>query len=237
MDALLILLCLIPSLLILVYVYVKDKIEKEPFSLLMLLFIGGVIAFVISFFISIVLKETIPFLKLNYMSMNILQIIFKFLIVISFVEECTKWIFTYITVWENKNFNYMYDSIVYSVFTSLGFATIENIFYGLSFSSYGLFPIIIRGLCSVPSHAVFGIFMGYYLGVSKHAFYQKKNYNKYKFLSLIVPVLLHFFYNLLLIKSSTIYYFIFVIYIIILYIFAFFKIKKISLLSKKITKK
>lgn len=223
-------LCVIPSLILLWYVYIKDKVEKEPMYLLTLLFIGGIIACTISILLSTISKKYIPFLNLAYPAMNILQIIFKVLITIVLVEECSKWIINYITIWRNKNFKHIYDPIVYCTFVALGFATFENIIYGITFSSRGIMPIIMRGLISVPSHAVFGIFMGYYLGISKNALmYNKvKQSKKYRLYSIIVPIYLHFVYNLLLVKQNTIMYFIFVIYIIVLYISANKKIKKLS---------
>ena len=50
-------LCVIPSLILLYYIYIKDRIEKEPPLLLVLLFIGGVIASIISLLIELLLKN------------------------------------------------------------------------------------------------------------------------------------------------------------------------------------
>lgn len=234
--ALLSLLCVFPSLILLFYIYIEDKIEKEPIYLLMFLFVGGIISCVISLFLYQKINSYMYFLNLPYSNMSIFQIIFKVLIVIAAIEEIMKWLINYSITWKNKNFNYMYDPIVYCTFVSLGFATLENILYGIVYNTDGLLPIIMRGLMSVPSHAVFGVFMGYYIGIAKNAIaYGKiKQSHKYRILSIVVPILLHFIYNLFLIEKNVYLYLGFIVYIIILYIFANKKIKKISVVSKNI---
>lgn len=233
-NILLITVCIIPILILLWYVYIKDKVEKEPVYLLFLLFIGGIIACVISILLDAVLKNFIQFLNWQYSDMNIIQIIFKTLITIAVIEEGSKWIVNYITIWRNKNFNHIYDPIVYCVFVSLGFALFENIIYTITFKNYGIMPIVMRGLISVPCHAVFGVFMGFYLGISKNAIaYNKiKQSEKYKLLSIATPIIFHFIYNLCLVKQNRIVYCVFIIYLITMYISAYNKIKKLSNIHK-----
>ena len=67
-NAVIISLCIIPSLLLLWYIYIKDKVEKEPIYLLILLFLGGIIACTISIFLSILSKQYIYFL--NFVASN-----------------------------------------------------------------------------------------------------------------------------------------------------------------------
>lgn len=229
-------LCIVPSLILLSYIYLKDTVEKEPFYLLLLLFIGGTIACVTSILLSDLSKKYIDFLNAAYTDMNIFQILFKVLFTIVFIEEGLKWIVNYIIIWHNKNFKHIYDPIVYCTFVAIGFATLENIIYGITFSSYGITPLIMRGLISVPSHAVFGIFMGYYLGISKNALMYNKNKQsrKYKFLSIFIPIYFHFIYDLFLVKKNFIMYSIFIIYIIVIYILAYNKIKQLSSVHKNL---
>ena len=54
--------------------------------------------------------------------------------------------------------------IVYAVFSSLGFACIENILYVLS---GGVGIAILRAILSVPGHMCFGVIMGYFLSQAK----------------------------------------------------------------------
>ena len=235
-DPFLLSLCVIPSLLIIWYIYIKDKSEKEPFYLIIILFIGGIISCLISILISLISKQYIPYLNMSYHNMNIFEIIFKVLIVITLSEEVTKWIINYITIWRNKNFKHIYDPIIYSTCTALGFATFENIIYVSTFQNHGIMVAIMRGLISIPSHAVFGIYSGYYLGIAKNAYFSNKKNKviKYKILSLILPILLHFTFDILLVKTNGIKYGIFVIFLTILYINAYNIIQKLSNVSKQL---
>lgn len=231
-------LCIIPSLLILLYVYSKDIVEKEPIKLLVLLFIGGIIASLISTFISVIFKYYIPFLSFDYSKMNTWQLIFKVLVIIALTEELSKWLIYYITVWKNKNNNYFYDSIVYAVFISLGFATYENIIYANAYISQGFIPVLLRGIISVPSHAVFGIFMGYFLASARKESMKKRRNktHKYLLLSIIIPTSLHFIYDLLLTNKNTYTFMIFSSFIIIIYIISFLLLNKAVKIKKPLIK-
>lgn len=225
-----ILLCMIPSFFILIYVYQKDNLEKEPLSLLIILFLMGVFCCVFSIFITNILKAYFPFLTLSYHELKLWQIIFKILLTIGFIEETTKWLSTYFITWHNKNFKHIYDPIVYCVTTSLGFATLENIIYALNFNAYGTLPIFLRGLFSVPNHAVFGIFMGYYLGLSKNATFkhETKQSKIYKLLSLLIPLYFHFIYDMLLVSKSQFIVLFFIIYVLVCYLLAYSRLKKLA---------
>lgn len=232
-------LCIVPSLILMWYIYIKDKVEKEPILLLAILFIGGIISAIISASISITLKSYFPFLKYQYSDMSITQIIIKAFIVIALIEEISKWIIGFACTWKNKNFNHIFDSIVYSTFIALGFATFENLLYGFSYNSYGFMPILLRGIISVPCHAVFGVLMGYFLGIAKNSKACEKNSKKLKYIfySILFPIIFHFIYNILLIFQNKLLCAIFIIYVVLLYYIAYLKIKKFNLKKKLIQKK
>ena len=90
-----------------------------------------------------------------------------------------------------KEFNEPMDGIVYGVTVSLGFATLENIFYvyGQGFNDpYSI--AILRSISAIPAHALFGVFMGYFF--MRYVFIKKKNN---LLLSVLVPYFLHGYYN------------------------------------------
>jgi RsiW-degrading membrane proteinase PrsW (M82 family) len=91
----------------------------------------------------------------------------------------------------------MYDGIVYAVFISLGFATVENLAYVLS---AGFNTAIMRSVTAVPAHALFGVTMGYYLGIAKFAW--PKFRNKYIRLGFATPVILHGIYDFILFSQK-----------------------------------
>ena len=118
---------------------------------------------------------------------------------------------------KEKNFNERLDGIIYSVFLSLGFATIENIIYILLEDPISAFKVgIIRSIISVPAHMMFGIIMGYY--ISKYKFTSSKiKKRKYLALSIILPILLHGVFDFILMIPYRWSIIVFVVYIVYLW--------------------
>ena len=94
-----------------------------------------------------------------------------------------------------KDFNEPIDGIVYGVTVSLGFATLENIYYVYLLADYfdtsSMALAIARSFSAVPAHAVFGVFMGYFF--MKYSFIKKGDNLLFAFL---IPFVLHGCYNL-----------------------------------------
>ena len=103
----------------------------------------------------------------------------------------------------------------------------ENIFYVLN---YGLVTGIFRGILSVPGHAFFGVFTGYYLGLAKNS----KNKIKYLLLSIIIPILLHGIFDFLLLSNHLVTYLLFLVFLVILYFVSVQKIIKAAKEDSKI---
>ena len=226
---------IIPIIIIMIYIYRKDKIEKEPISLLLLLFISGIISAFIYLFINNFLIKWFPFLNNNYNELNMIELVFKSLIVIAFLEELIKWFSVYLITWKNKNFNHQFDPIIYCIMVSLGFALVESFIYSKFFINFGFITILIRSLISVPCQAIFATISGYYLGNAK---YFKLNYGNsnmyiiYIIYSLLVPTAIHFIFDLLLIKNIKLHLYIFGLFIVFIYSIAFIIINKISKIRK-----
>lgn len=176
-----------PTLAILFYIYIKDKYEKEPKTLALKgLFFGIIISMPIVFTENI-LERFAPYGNTIYYAF------FISFVVASFVEEAYKYIVLYFLIWKNKNFNEPFDGIVYGVFVSLGFAGVENILYVLNPKYGGIYTALGRAIFSVPAHALFGLFMGYYMSINK---FKIKKYTI--ILSFVVPFFLHGIYDILL---------------------------------------
>lgn len=192
-----------PSIALMYFFYMKDKYEKEPRHLLVKAFLLGVIAV-----IPILLVE----MKLNLFDMEVDRSLvaagYTAFIVAGLVEEGFKFLVFYMFIWRNHEFDEMYDGIVYSVFVSLGFATVENIGYVLS-AGFGV--ALLRSITAVPAHALFGVSMGYYLGIGRFARVQHRE--KYLALALIVPVILHGIYDFILMTQRYYAFSVFVVYI------------------------
>ena len=180
---------LAPGLAIGLYIYLRDKHEKEPVGLLFGSFFYGVL----SIFITLLLSGIIStFIEIDEQALSD-QAYHAFLMV-ALVEEFSKFIFVRGILYRNKNFNEPFDGIVYAVMVGMGFATFENIFYAFD---GGFGTAIFRMFTAVPAHATFAVLMGYYLGKAK--FEHKKSY--YAWHALGVATLFHGAYDYFLFIS------------------------------------
>lgn len=150
---------LAPGAAIMLYIYLKDKHEREPLSLLLVSFIYGIFSTLITLFISWPLEMMIVLRKYDYIH-EFYSAFFK----VALVEEFSKFLFVRFVLYPNKNFNEPFDGIVYAVMVSMGFATLENVLYVFQ---YGWETGILRMFTAVPAHATFGVMMGYFLGKAK----------------------------------------------------------------------
>ncbi len=180
-------LALLPAAVLLAYIYYKDTIEKEPWKLLIKLFLAGALCAVPAALLEELGAHLISGVKNEWMYNGL----YAFLVV-AVAEEGCKFAFLCAT-WRSESFDYRYDAMVYAVCVSLGFAALENILYVFR---YGFATGLFRAFTSVPGHCFFGVFMGHWFGRAKYArFYGLPNMGGMLALSAIVPILLHGFYD------------------------------------------
>lgn len=218
-------LAVLPSLILFVLVWRMDKIEKEPPKLLAKLFAFGALT-VISAIILELAGAAVVKIFLNEKSL--IYIIIDNFILTALVEETGKYVVLRKLTWKHPAFDYTFDAVVYAVAASLGFATVENILY---VSDGSISTALLRAFFSIPGHTIFAIYMGYYYGMAKAADSQGQMGQRQRYLNsaLLVPVLIHGFYDFCLGTQYTIWILIFFIFEIIITILA---IRKILALSK-----
>ena len=188
---------ILPVIVLLLYIYKKD-VEKEPRGMLILIFIIGCLSTIPIAVAEVILGLFFPTEALP----TLLGTLVAVFMTIAIVEEFGKWVITYIICYRNKEFNHVYDGIVYAVYASLGFACIENLLYVFTTD---LFTGFLRAILSVPSHAVDAVFMGYLLSISKKALVKNNNGKSFIFLllSILVPSIVHAIYDALLFRFQT----------------------------------
>ncbi|MGN7468912.1 glutamic-type intramembrane protease PrsW [Brevibacillus sp. SAFN-007a] len=170
-----------PGIAIMSYFYLRDSLEPEPISMVIRSFIFGMLLV-----IPIMVLQYIMQTEWNWRSGVVAEIIQS-----AVVEEFFKWMVIFFTAYKHVEFDEPYDGIVYAVAVSLGFATLENLFYLII---NGLNIAFWRALLPVSSHALFAVWMGYYLGRAK--FSQKKEQERaFLWLSITLPIGLHALYN------------------------------------------
>lgn len=219
---------IMPVILIGLYIYKKDH-EKESSKLLLKLFLLGVFSCFPAIVLGTFVNKLIPYTR----NMSFFQTIFHVFVSVALVEEICKWFFVYKFSYKHREFNYMYDMIVYSSFVALGFACFENVLY---VSSMGIFTGLIRAISAVPGHVCDGIFMGYYLALSKYnlLYGNIKASNKYKILSLVVPFITHGIYDFCLSLNNIFVLLVFVLFLITMYVVCIRKIKELSMNDVKL---
>ena len=180
------LITILPSILIILF-FVKSDRFPEPTSEIIKVFFYGILLCIPAFYINTALDEI-------YSNTNISEALIRSFLSAAPVEEVLKFTVLYSLVYKMKDFNEPIDAIVYGVAVSLGFATLENIYYVFVLSDYfgttsqGL--AILRSFSAIPAHGIFGATMGYFF--MKYTFIKKENNLA---LCMIVPILLHGVYN------------------------------------------
>jgi len=181
---LLLALAIAPVLAIAVFIYWKNKFNKESRIIMFFCFVFGMI----SIFISIYLEGIPEQLGFKENDSSITNTILNSFLFIALIEESCKYFFLRIFAYPRKAFKEPYDGITYAVMISLGFATVENIHYVLQ---GGVEMAFVRMFTAVPAHATFGVIMGYFTGLAK--FHQRQK--SYLFIGIIAATLLHGTYD------------------------------------------
>ena len=218
------LLAVIPSVFLLIKVYQADKVEKEPAPLLFKLFIKGLES---AFFAAVVEALLINFGLNSLVQLGLIEGEGSFLyhaieafLIVAVAEEGFKYYFLKQTTWTHPAFDYRFDAVVYAVFVSLGFATIENILYvwGSQIESgTGLQLSVYRGVLSVPAHCVFAVAMGIHYGAAKYA----QGHEQFDLeeaglrKAFLVPVLMHGFFDFALMMNQPLYTGLFFVFVIL----------------------
>lgn len=220
----LMLLAIFPAAVLLVILWKLDSIEKEPPGLLARLFVfGALTVFSAMIFGSIgtelFLSPLIPG--------SLAYLIIDNFIVTALVEEGGKRFVLKKLTWKHPAFDYTFDAVVYAVTVSLGFATLENIFYVFE---NGIGTAIVRAILSVPGHAIDAVYMGSYYGMAKQCEHAGNRRGMRRGLrkSLLVPVLLHGFYDFCLSSESELLLLAFLAFEIIITIAAILRLRKLS---------
>ncbi|MBR1898362.1 MAG: PrsW family intramembrane metalloprotease [Oscillospiraceae bacterium] len=220
---LLFLLAVAPGAVLLWYICKKDTIEKEPPTLLAKLFGFGGLTIVSAALIELALC----YVAGAVLGDGVLYTVVENFLIIAITEEAGKYLVMKKLTWNHPAFNYTFDAVVYAVVASLGFATFENILYVLM---NGVGTAILRAVLSVPGHAIFGVFMGCHYGLARsaHEWGDSRTENRELFRAMLVPVLLHGFYDFCLTMDSGVFLVIYFVFEIIVTITAFKTVKRLS---------
>jgi RsiW-degrading membrane proteinase PrsW (M82 family) len=186
----LIILSIAPGFALAWYVYNKDRLEKEPLSLLSFSFLLGLLITIPAGILELIIDALNIFNK-----DDLISLFFYSLFGIGIIEEGSKFIIIYKFLYPRDEFNTPFDGIVYSVMVGLGFATLENIGYVII---GGISTAISRAILAVPAHFLFSLIMGYSFGLAKFTY----KFPQHIINALIYPALAHSFYDFLILSKK-----------------------------------
>jgi protease PrsW len=182
-------LALAPVLAVIVFIWFKDKYDKEPVKLLLLGFILGAFSIIPAIILELIGNSFFP-------RMTMLNIFYYAFFVVALSEEGVKYIILRKFFYHKPAFNEPFDGIVYAVMISMGFAAAENVMYVLN---NGLSTAVMRMFTAIPAHAGFAVMMGFFVGIAK---FSKRFKFYYKLLGLFTAMLFHGLYDFFLLQNN-----------------------------------
>ena len=185
---------ILPVLLLLWFIYRKDREHPEPLGKLLLTFFVGCFSVIPAGLLESMLVPLGP----DAGTAPVLNGRYNGYCVAGLSEELCKLLLLMWVIWRSRHFDEYFDGIVYAAYLSLGFACVENISYVFG-GSDPIGTALMRGLLAVPAHFLFAVTMGYYLSLAK---FDPAGRRRHLWKALIFPVLLHGTYDALLMVSS-----------------------------------
>ena len=223
MDQYLLFLALIPGIIIIIFIFRKDKVEHEPWGLIFKLLLFGAVSCIPAMFLELGISAYGP----QFPEGSVQFAVFEAFCVAALCEEVCKYLLLRLGSWRNRNFDYRFDGIVYGVSVAVGFALLENVMYVMS---GGLEVALMRGVLAVPLHAFCGVFMGVYYGAAKKAAIDGNRglctANNIK--AIVIPILIHGIYDALAFMQTDVTSIILLVFVGFMYIFAIKKVNQFS---------
>jgi RsiW-degrading membrane proteinase PrsW (M82 family) len=182
---------LLPIVVLLIFIYHKDKYAKEPIGKLLLTFFVGCMSVVPAGLMEQMLSAYQP-------EHPVLGAIYDGYVVAGLSEELWKLLLLMLVIWRSRHFDEYFDGIVYATYLSLGFACVENVMYVFG-STDPMGTAFMRGLLAVPAHFLFAVTMGYYLSIAK---FDPEKRPSHLLKAFLFPALLHGTYDALLMVND-----------------------------------
>lgn len=181
----------LPAFLLVIYIWLRDKYQREPVSQILRAFVYGIA----SACIAIVLEMIIGWLGLAPDEpTTLIGAALKGFVGAAMPEEGAKLLMLCLVLRNNKYFDERFDGIVYACCVGLGFAAAENIIYLFSNLENWQSVAAARAISAVPGHFIFAIAMGYFYSM---LYFGDMSWTK-RNLVFWAPVALHGTYDTLL---------------------------------------
>lgn len=247
------LIAIIPIFLLCVYIYHEDRYEKESIPFLIMLFLAGVLCAVLSsfvknmeqIFLNNVFSEFITFSPdgMIFVVPNARRLYSLLLAVFSYAvtDAVIIVIVLFIITFKNKNFNSLFDGIVYAVYIIMGFTLVEVVAFGYG-KGWDLFAL--KCLTVIPMRMFTGVVMGYFYSQTKiyhlaHIKVQRipadhsakiKNFNCWKWglLTVLVPWMIWGVYEFATLMGGPLWRYLYYFVLMVMYFYSIRKITNVS---------
>jgi len=189
---------ILPIVLWLVFFLWQDILKPEPLKWFMILFGLGILITPLVWY-----GEGL-YLKLLRVDLNVSLSVFNIILVyggIAIIEELTKFFSAYFILKKNKHFDEAIDAMIYLIVLALGFGLVENILAASQEIVEGgiLLPVLqtmsLRFVGANLLHALSSGIIGFFWALSL-----LKKKKSYLYWGLILGIVLHFFFNLVIIR-------------------------------------
>jgi protease PrsW len=172
-------------------IYKGDKYKPEPRWLIIRTFLFGMVvaipvALIEAFLYPGSIEGTLPIPTAAYVAF----------VVAGLVEESGKFAVVRAGVYKSPHFEEPSDGLIYASAAALGFASLENIIYVVSF---GWEVLLLRGLFSNLAHVVFSVLWGYPLVLTKLGIIKNKNV---AYCGLVGAIIAHGIFDFLLFTDT-----------------------------------
>jgi len=185
---------ILPAFLLVFYIYLRDKYQREPLSQVLKAVLYGVF----SAGIALVLEEMLSIFGLTGQAQTWLGAVWNAFVGAAMPEEAAKLLMLWLLLRRNPYFDERFDGIVYACCIGMGFAGTENIVYLLSNMDCWQSVAVQRAIFAVPGHFCFAVAMGYFY--SQIAFRDMPAARKS--LIFLAPVFFHGVYDGLLFMAN-----------------------------------
>ena len=181
---------ILPALVLVYFIYRKDRYRKEPTRQLVKAFCFGCLSALASLLIST------PLEALGLFSMEaggVAAWLRTAFFGAALPEEICKLAFLWLLLRRNPDYDEYVDGIVYAACIGMGFAALENVGYLFNYLDGWETVGILRAIFSVPAHFFFAVAMGYFFACGSFGDPARKRINYA--MALIVPVAQHTAYD------------------------------------------
>lgn len=184
-----------PGLFWLWLIYVRDKYRPEPIALVIRTFLLGIaVALPVSIVEYILYPGSIE--KVLEEPTNIVLVVYVSFVVAGLTEELGKYLVVKHTIYKSPYFDEPMDGLIYASAAALGFASLENVSYLLTF---GWKVILVRGPFSTLAHVLFSAMWGYLLGRKK---VRRRGGHSLVWLGLVGSMAAHGFFDFFLLAQN-----------------------------------